>query len=258
VLTWLGAVALVAAAVVTLRATEDPHSSDTDSDEPARPVVVERYAADNVVLPAPGGKPAAPERLAVSREDGALRVSWADGLRGGKPQRNTAGYDVRWQEDGGEWRTRLVATPDVRLGGLRDGRRYRIEVRAVDAFGQRSAPAVAEGSPGRARTPWRAALTGLYDDFADPARYAERWHLAGYRGCVDVVAERGNGLPIELGCGADVAVLRARQPMALTAPNADGELGRVAVRTDTAGSGGELTISLVPGRHRRTGGRTVP
>ena len=252
-LTWLGAVALVAAAVVTLRATEDPHSSDTDSDGPAKPVVVNRFAADNVVLPAPGRRPAPPKRLAVSQEDGALRVSWADGLIDGKAQQNTAGYDVRWQEDGGDWRTRLVATPDVRLDGLRNGRRYRVEVRAVDAFGQRSAPTAAQGKPAKARTPWRAALTGLYDDFADPADYADRWHLAGYRGCVDVVAERGNGLPIELGCGADVAVLRARQPMTLTAPAEDGELGRVAVRTDTAGAGGELTISFVPGPADRVG-----
>ncbi len=253
VLTWLGVVALVATAVVTLRVTEDSHNSDTDSDDRPRRVVVERYAADNVVLPAPSRRPAPPERLAVSTEDGALRVSWADGLADGAPPRNAAGYDVRWREDGGQWRTRLVATPDVRLDGLRNGRRYRVEVRTVDAFGQRSAPTAATGKPARPRTPWRAALTGLYDDFAHPERYAERWHLAGYRGCVDVVAERGDGLPIELGCGADVAVLRARQPMTLTAPNADGELGRVAVRTDTAGAGGELTISFVPGPADRIG-----
>lgn len=247
VLTWLGAVALVATAVITLRATEDPRSSDTDSDGPRKPVVVDRFAADNVVLPAPGKRPAPPTRLVVAPESGALRVSWADAVPGGLRADNAAGYDVRWRQDGGDWRTRLVATPDVRLAKLANGRRYRIEVRTVDAFGQRSAPAVADGKPGRPRTPWRAALTGLYDDFAHLDRFGDRWHLSGYRGCIDLVAERGNGLPIELGCGADVAVLRARQPMTLTAPKSDGELGRVAVRTDTAGAGGELTIAFVPG-----------
>jgi hypothetical protein len=254
VLIWLGALALVAGAVVTLRATEDPHTSATDGDDRPKPVTIERYAADNVVLPAPGRRPAAPAQMTVVPEARALRVSWADALPGGQAPANAAGYEVRWQTDGGDWRTRLIATPDVRLGGLRDGQRQRIEVRTVDPFGQRSAePARATGTPGRGRTPWRTPLTGLYDDFADPASLAQRWHLSGYRGCVDVVSERGNGLPIELGCGADLAVLRARAPMTLTAPSATGELGRVAVRTDTAATGGELTIALVPGPADRIG-----
>jgi hypothetical protein len=100
---------------------------------------------------------------------------------------------------------------------------------------------------------WVSAMTGLHDDFADPARYGDRWHLSGYRGCVDVVSAPERGLPVELGCGADLAVLRARQPMTLTAPTASGELGRVAVRTDTAGAGGELTITLAPGPVDRVG-----
>jgi hypothetical protein len=41
--------------------------------------------------------------------------------------------------------------------------------------------------------------------------------------------------------------------MTLTAPNPAGELGRVAVRTDTAGAGGELTITLAPGPVDRVG-----
>jgi hypothetical protein len=254
VLIWLGALALVAGAVVTLRATEDPHSSTTDGDDDPKPVVIERFAADNVVLPAPGRRPAAPARVTVAPEPGALRVSWAEALPGGQAPAGAAGYEVRWRAEGGDWRTRLVATPDVRLGGLRDGRRYRVEVRTVDPFGQRSArPAGAAGTPGAARTPWRTPLTGLYDDFHDPVSLVRRWHLSGYRGCVDVVSERGNGLPIELGCGADLAVLRARAPMTLTAPSATGELGRVAVRTDTAGAGGELTVALVPGPADRIG-----
>ncbi len=252
-LIWLGAVALIAGAVITLRVPDDPHSSDTDSDGRPEPVRIERFAADNVVLPAPGRRPAPPVRVVATPERAALHVSWAGALPGGQAPGGAAGYDVRWRQDGGAWRTRLVVTPDVLLDGLADGRRHRVEVRTVDAFGQRSDPATATGTPGPAREPWARALTGLHDDFADPARYGDRWHLSGYRGCVDVVSERARGLPIELGCGADLAVLRARQPLTLTAPTAAGELGRIAVRTDTAGAGGELTVTLAPGPVNRVG-----
>jgi hypothetical protein len=262
---WLGAIALIATAVVTLRTTEDTHTSDTDSDAQPEPVTVERYAADNVVLPAPGGDPAPPARVVAEPERDALRVSWADALPGGQVPDGAAGYEVRWRPTGGEgtdrdFGTRLVATPDVLLEGLTNGREHDVEVRTVDAFGQRSKPVRTTGTPGAppGAPPgaWTEPLTGLFDEFAYPAGYADRWHLSGYRGCVDVVAERGRGLPIELGCGADLAVLRAKQPMTLTAPTPAGELGRVAVRTDTAGTGGELTITLAPGPVDRVGADT--
>jgi len=253
VLIWLGAVALIAGAVVTLRATDESHSSDTDRDESVRPVLVDRYAADYVVLPAPGRRPAPPANLAATPEGyGRLRVSWAEALPGGQAPAGAAGYEVRWRQDG-DWHTRLVATPDVRLSRMDNERPVRIEVRTVDTFGRRSAPAETSATPRPVDNRWADAMTGMFDDFAEPARVLERWHLSGYRGCVDVVAERGRGLPIELGCGADLAVLRARQPMTLTAPTAVGELGRVAVRTDTAGAGGELTIILAPGPVDRVG-----
>ena len=260
-LIWLGAVALIAAAVVTLRTTEDPHSSDTDSDGPRKPVKVERFAADTVVLPAPGKKPAPPARVVAEPERGALRVSWADALPGGQVPAGAAGYEVRWRPENGngtdrDFGTRLVATPDVRLDGLTNDRAHVVEVRTVDPFGQRSKPARTTGTPAEPREAWESRLTGLYDTFTGPAAYHERWHLSGYRGCVDVVTEQDRGLPIELSCGADLAMLRAKQPMTLTAPSPSGELGRVAVWTDTAGTGGELTITLAPGPVDRVGADT--
>jgi hypothetical protein len=256
VLIWLGSVALIAGAVITLRATDGTHDSDTDGDSPIRSVQIERFAADYVVLPAPGRRPTPPTTVdAVPAGADALRVSWADALPGGQAPSGAAGYEVRWRRDGAQWRSRLVATPDVLLDRLPDDR-HQIEVRTVDAFGRRSAPAATTATPRATSDRWTTALTGMFDDFTHPERVAERWHLSGYRGCVDVVAERGGGLPIELGCGADLAVLRARQPMTLTAPTATGELGRVAVRTDTAGVGGELTVTLAPGPVDRVGADT--
>lgn len=254
----LAGVVLVVGAVIVLRTTEEHPRGPDDG---PKPVHVERFAADIVVLPGAGDPPPAPARIVVTPDTEQLRLSWADGLAGGSRQDGVAGYEVRWHRDGGPVAARLVVAPDVQLDGLRNGQRYRVEVRSIDAFGQRSAPTEVIGVPHRARRPWLAGLTGLYDDFGDPATVrrgspASRWHLSGFRGCIGLGTGRvsGRGLPIDLRCGTDMAVLRAREPLRLTAPEGtDGVLGRVMVRTDTAGPGGELTVDLVPGRADRVG-----
>ncbi|XGP77453.1 hypothetical protein V5P93_005007 [Actinokineospora auranticolor] len=139
---------------------------------------------------------------------------------------------------------------------MRDGEQYRVEVRAVDAYGQVSEPGRAVGTPGP-EPRWQDGLTGLLDEFPDDRtlladRPGSRWHLSGYRGCVGLgrSVEGEVGLPIDLGCGADEAVLRARAPLRL---GPDGVLGRFAVLTDAAGPGGRLTMDLVPGPADRIG-----
>jgi hypothetical protein len=251
-LAWLAGIVLVAGAVVVLRTTEEKAPTGEDQSPPVR---VDRFAADFVVLPAAGRPPAPPERVVVTPDAGQLRLSWADGLVGGAAPAGVAGYELRWGIEGERMTSRLVAAPDVQLNGLTDGRRYRVEVRGIDAFGQRSRPAEVIGVPGGSDRPELAGMTGMADDFT-AAEIDSRWHVSGYRGCVGLGAGRvdGRGLPIDLGCGADMAVLRARGTMRLTPPRgADGELGRVAVSTDAAGPGGELTVDLVPGRADRVG-----
>lgn len=263
-LAWLGGVALVIGAVIALRATDDlaaPRPAPPPSDAVAPPVRISQYAADNVVLPQPGERPGQPSGLVAVPASGRLRLAWADGVAGGTPVANAAGYDVRWSLPGQPQQTRLVIAPDMQLDGLRDGDPYRIEVRAVDAFGRRSAPVITTATPGKAEEPWRAGLTGLYDDFSNPYSVltdgrGSHWHVSGYRGCVDLGLPGtvdNRGLPIDLGCGADLAVLRARRPFLLGVPGTDGVLGRLAVVTDTAGPGGELTVDLVPGPADRVG-----
>jgi hypothetical protein len=260
-LAFLGGTAVLAGAVILLRATEeDPAPRPPDRDGFAPPVRVTRYAADNVVVPQPGQRPAAPGTVLTRPAPGRLRVIWADGIVRGTAVPGAVGYEVRWQRPGEPARTRLVIAPEAQLDRLADGQEYRVEVRSVDAFGQRSAPAVAAGVPGRADESWRAGLTGLFDDFANPSSVlsdvsGSHWHLSGYRGCVDLGpgSVDGRGLPIDLGCGADMAVLRARQPLVLPAEPAGGLLGRVALVTDTAAPGGELTVDLVPGPADRVG-----
>jgi hypothetical protein len=254
VLAWLGGAALVTGAVIVLRATDDQPVSAPGIDAVAPPVRISQYAAGNVVLPQPGERPRRPAGLVAVPSTGRLRLSWSE--PGG-----AVGYDVRWSRAGEPPRTRLVIAPDTELDGLRDGEPYRVEVRGVDAFGRRSDAAAVVGTPGKADESWRSVLTGLFDDFSDRHSVladvsGSHWHVSGYRGCVDLGlpgSVDGKGLPIDLGCGADLAVLRARQPMVLGVPGRDGVLGRFSVVTDTAGSGGELTADLVPGPADRVG-----
>ncbi|HEX7301325.1 hypothetical protein [Lentzea sp.] len=142
-----------------------------------------------------------------------------------------AGYEV----DG-----RLVATPEIAGTG-------RPEVRTVDAFGQRSSPVRAVERPGD--DSWRRAFAGGLDEFGD-AFLERRYHLSARRGCVNPHTRSGGGLVLDMPCGDDTAVLRARALLRLGETD---ELGRVAVVTDAAGPGGELVVDLVPGTPDRTG-----
>jgi hypothetical protein len=248
-LAWLGGVTALAVAVVALRVTDDPPSPNA----PLR-----RYAADSVILPQPGDPPVAPRDVTVTSSPGRLRVSWTGDA-------HATGYEVSWQAPGGPSPTRLVVVPETQLDGLTDGRRYQIRVRTLDAFGQYSPTVTATGVPGRGDESWRAGLTGLFDDFTNPATVRAEapgslWHLSGYLPCDTRPPLDGNGLAVDLGCGADLTVVRARQPMRLLdIPGADGVLGRVVVVTDAAGPGGALDVDLTSGpADRIPAGRVLP
>ncbi|MGQ0837795.1 hypothetical protein [Actinokineospora sp.] len=254
VLAWVAAAVLVVGTVVVLRTPGDgaDRTGPTTGSVPP-PVRVTRYAADGVVLPEPGARPEAPRDVVAVPSPGRVLVSWSDS--------RAVAHELRWTGGGQAPGTRLVTVPDTQLDGLVDTQEYRIEVRAVDAFGRRSEPTRVAATPGRGDPSWRAGLTGLLDDFPDSSTLradvpGSRWHLSGYRGCVDL-GERGPGeagLPVDLGCGADEAVLRARGPLRLPdRPGDDGVLARFVVLTDAAGPQGRLTLDLVPGPADRVG-----
>ncbi|MGW5051871.1 hypothetical protein [Actinokineospora sp. NPDC004072] len=234
----VGVAALLAGAVVLMRTPSDDTASRVD--ERPSPAQVVRYAADSVVLPAPDEPPPAPEGVRVTPGPSWQTISWT----GSAP-----GYEVRWP--GG---ARLVTEPEIRLDQMGEG--IPVSVRAVSAFGRYSPAVSVAGAAFDPDFPWRSGLTGLFDDFSDdrtfnPAILGSRWHLSGYRGCVDLGKPRV-GLAVELSCGSDIAVLRARAPMRLV-----GGAGRVAVLTDAAGPGGLLTVDLVPGPADRIGAGAV-
>ncbi|MDQ3405229.1 MAG: fibronectin type III domain-containing protein [Actinomycetota bacterium] len=246
---WAVATLLVVGSVIVLRQTADTPAPNEPAPVDVTPAPVSRYAGEDVVLPEPGGRPERPREVTVHPGKDRLRIAWA-------AQRDMT-FEVRWTGGG----SRLVTVPETEITELTEDREYRVEVRAVDSFGQRSESAEVTGRPSSDTPLWRDGLTGLFDDFRDDSSLrsdlpGSLWHLSGYRGCVDLrTREPGEtGQPIDLGCGADEAVLRSRQPMSVaTASTGDGSTARFAVVTDAAGPGGSLTLDLVPGPADRLG-----
>jgi hypothetical protein len=236
----LGAILLLVSAGVVLRAVQQPQNTPPTPNSEIRRV--DRFTDRNVLVPQPIGGPVTPSDLRLTSEVDALRADWTDA--------GASGYEVTWRHGGVLDHTLLTIQPEVRLGGLRTGVSYSIEVRAVDAYGKRSNPATATGSPSATTdSSWKKPLTGVFDNFSDVSTLTRRWHLSGYQGCVDA-GSGGGGLVIGLECGADQAVLRARSRMQLASND---ELGRIAVVTDAAGPGGRLTVDLSPGPVDRVG-----
>jgi len=223
----------------------DPEPRTATSAPP--PTSLAPFAADGVLVPRAGEPPHRPEGLRVTAGPRRLQVRWSG--------EEAPGYEVRWGRDGRLDRSRLVARTATQLDGLDDGVAYRVEVRAVDAFGQRSEPAGGEGVP---RTPGVGdlALVDRFDqpDAPDPAR----WRFTAEDDCARATPGRdddGARLVIGDNCVATAASLRSRTPFALR--DAD-DLGRVVVDTDAPGADGELAVDLVPGPVTAVGGDGLP
>ncbi|HEX6343931.1 hypothetical protein [Umezawaea sp.] len=249
------AFAVLAAVVAALR-----HAQSGSTGPPAPPPVsLADFTAPHLLVPNPGEPPAAPAEVEAFGGHGWIRVAWGSALPGGQDPAHAAGYEVSWHRDGEPARTRRVASSEVQLDGLAEGVDHRIAVRTVDAVGRRSPAVETTGRVGDDGD-WRDGLTGLLDDFDDPAttdarRSGSLWHVDGYRGCVNT-DNAGGHLLVEMNCGADSAVLRARRPLVLSEVD-DDVLGRVGVVTDAAGARGGLTVDLVPGGPDQVGSEEV-
>ncbi|MFD4670579.1 hypothetical protein ACFWNN_12635 [Lentzea sp. NPDC058450] len=210
VITAVGAAAVLVAAVLALRTHDD--ALQKPSSEAVR---LTKYTADYVSVPDQPARPNPPSSGWSS--DG--RVQWL-------PVNGAVGYEV-----GG----RLVASPEITGSG-------RPEIRAVDAFGQRSAPVRAEERP--SDDGWRRAVAGSIDEF-DDTFFARRYHLSAREGCVNPSSGSNGRLVLDMPCGNDTAVLRARTLLRLSESP---ELGRVVVVTDAAGPRGSSCSTWRPER----------
>ncbi|RJQ75406.1 fibronectin type III domain-containing protein [Pseudonocardiaceae bacterium YIM PH 21723] len=219
-----------------------------DSLDP-QPIRLTKFAADGVLLPAPGEVPPAPGSIDTKAGPRRLQLRWGPAVQGVAP-RGAVGYEVRWGEHPDKLdRQRLIAEPAVQLDGLDNGRQYTVDVRAIDSFGRRSAPSRAIGIP-KAGDP---APLSFVDDFdgdrlPDPAR----WQLANRGACAFAGAgldDERHRLTVTGSCGAESTQLRARTPVTV-----DGGNATVAVDTTAPGPQGTLTIDLVPGPAEMIGG----
>lgn len=244
----LGGVVVLGGAVVVLRVAGGTANVAAGPALIPQPTVVRSFSAEGVLLPNPGDHPEPPGALVTFAGPHRLQLAWGAALPGGRNPAGAAGYEVRWGT-GDPDHVKLVAEPAAELDGLPDNADTHVEVRSVDAFGQRSAPATAtdraksDGTPG--------ADNALVDHF-DGAKVPDPrlWRVTGVDGCAS--AGRGTGddsarLLVVAACGRGSAALRARAPFRLAAPAGGGELGRFTVDTDAPGEDGELDLTLVPG-----------
>lgn len=247
------AVVVIGGAVLMLRIPQQ-RAADVDDAPPPPQTVVREFAADGVIVPGPGGTLASPASLALARGPRRLIASWL-------PAAQDAGYEVSWgvvgNAAGNPDGRRLVAENTVQINGLDDAVEYYVEVRAVDAFGRRSAPVTAV-SMTDTTAPAGYGFVDRFDSRVIPD--PQRWRFATPGDCAR--ATRGDlshvrQLLISGRCSGETVALRSRTPLRLrsAADAVNGELGRVLVETDQPGQTGELTIDLVPGPADLLGGR---
>ena len=212
------------AACRTWRATPPP---------PPLPTVIRSYSAQGVLAPKPGAPPAAPGRLVITPGPRRLQVTW--GAAAG-----VVGYDVHW--DGGD---RLVAEPDVELDGLPPGQDVTVDVRSVDAFGQRSSAVTADARP---RPDGPAGADDAFVDHFTGATVPDPrwWRLASVNNCATASQGADGRLMVLSECARSSVTLRARTPLRLNRSGT--ELGRFTIDTDAPGESGELDVDLVPGQ----------
>ncbi|OLR91443.1 hypothetical protein [Actinokineospora bangkokensis] len=221
------AAAGLTAAVLVLRTPES--AAPPPAGLPAPQTSVAQFAAEGVVLPTPGQRPPTPTGIQATPGPNRATLRWS-------PAPNATGYEVTRDST-----TFLVASPVVQLNALTSD--AQVQVRAVDAFGQRSEPATTTVTP-QAQQP----RTGTFHDTFDQQVLPDprNWRVVGSSDCGR--ATRGEGtdsqrLIVSGQCGRDTVVLRSRTPLRLN-PNGS---GAITVDTDHPARGGALTIDLVPG-----------
>ncbi len=234
----LAGLVLVGGAVTALRLTGGPPNSAAPPPPPPLPTVIKPYSAVGVLAPKPGDPPAQPTHLTLHPGPHRLLATWS-------PAAGAAGYEIRW----GDELVKLVAEPDAELNGLADDADTDVQVRSVDGFGQRSAPATATG---RAQPDGPPGADNALVDHFDGAQVPDPklWRLTSSSNCAQATrgtGEDGRRMVILSECGRTSATLRARAPFRPdpTAPN--GELGRFTIDTEAPGESGEVDLDLVPG-----------
>ena len=227
----VGGLALLGGAVVVLR----------NESAPPRPQSFERFLAETVEHVPDTQRLAPPAALELTALDRtSLRASWtaADGIGHG-------GFEVRWNG-----RTRLVRGTETELTDLEANADVHVEVRALDAMGNRSDPVRAEAVPRQAYDEtWQDGLAQPVDVFDGPESLTPRRWRVHDNGNADCLGLRPlNGKRLEITC--DYVDLQSNVPVRFGTPGPDGAIARVSLTTDgpvghRTGEG-EVLIALLP------------
>ncbi|USX49866.1 hypothetical protein [Lentzea sp. HUAS12] len=211
------------AGVIVLR---DTGGSDLPT-APPPPTKLKAYSGEQVLVPGPQGRPATPSKVVASPGSHRIGLSWSG---------DAPAFEVRWGE-----RSKLVTRPGTQLNGLENDREQQIEIRAVDAFGQRSQPALAKATPRADNASY--TYVDRFDSADEPD--LQRWRLSKRTDCARATSGDGDDhdrLVISSSCGTRAVTLRSRTPFV----RGDDE-SRLVVDTDAPGTGGKLLLDLVPG-----------
>lgn len=209
--------------VIVLRDTGDTSAPKP----PPPPTKLKPYAADQVLVPSPQGRPSTPTSVLARPGNHRAQLTW----NGDAPA-----YEVRWGS-----RTKLVTRPGTQLNGLENGREQQVEVRAVDSFGQYSQPATTKVTPSADSGPY-----SFVDRFDSPDEPDQKlWRLSKRTDCARATSgddDDHDRLVISSSCGTRAVSLRARTPFVRSD---DGS--RLIIETDAPSTGGKLLLDLVPG-----------
>ncbi|MET9227125.1 hypothetical protein [Lentzea sp. NPDC003310] len=211
------------AGVLVLR---DTGGSDLPT-APPPPTKLKPYAADQLLVPGPTGRPATPTNVVARAGHHRIGLTWSG---------DAPAYEVRWGEE-----VQLVTRPGTQLNGLANDREQQVEIRAVDSFGQRSQPASAKATPRADNAPY--SFVDRFDGRTGPD--PQRWRLSKRTDCARATSGDGDDqdrLVISSSCGTRAVTLRSRTPFVRN----DDE-SRLVVETDAPGTGGKLLLDLVPG-----------
>ncbi|KOV79415.1 hypothetical protein [Nocardia sp. NRRL S-836] len=209
--------------VVLLRDTDNTSAPTA----PPPPTKLKAFAADQVLVPSPQGRPAKPGAVTARPGNHRVQLTWTG---------EAPAYEVRWGE-----RTKLVTRPGTQLNGLRNEQEQQIEVRAVDSFGQYSEPAVTKATPRADNAPY--SFVDRFDGNEVPDQ--RLWRFGKRTDCARATSGDGDDhdrLVIGTSCGTRAVSLRARTPFVRGADES-----RFVVEADAPGTGGKLLLDLVPG-----------
>ncbi len=209
--------------VIVLRDTGDSGTPQA----PPPPTKLKPFAADQVLVPSPQGRPSTPANIVARPGSHRIQLAWVS---------DAPAYEVRWGA-----RTKLVTRPGTQLNGLENDREQQIEVRAVDSFGQYSQPATIKATP-RADD-LRFSFVDHFDSPDEPDQ--KLWRLGKRTDCARATSgdeDDHDRLVISSSCGTRAVSLRARTPF-VRSNDAD----RLVIETDAPSTGGKLLLDLVPG-----------